>query len=71
VPLSATVWVTPGTLMLSTAAFASAKSGLNTTLIVQVAPTATDVPQVLVSENGWGLGLESVMLVTGSTRAAT
>jgi hypothetical protein len=37
--------------------------GLNTTLIVQVAPTASDVPQVLVSENCPAFVPVSVMLV--------
>jgi len=68
VPLSATVCVPPKppTLTLSTAAFDPAVSGLNTTLMVQLPPTATDDPQVVVSEKGWGGTFESVMLVIGS-----
>ena len=67
-PLSATVFVPapPPAFTLSVAVFNPVEVGLNTTLIVQVPPTATDVPQVLVCENGWGLGVESVMLVMGS-----
>jgi hypothetical protein len=53
-------------LTLSVAVVDPVKLGLNTTLTVQLAPTATDVPQLLVCENGWGLGVESVMLVMGS-----
>src|ERR1700735_2766057 len=39
-------------LMLSVAAAGPADTGSNTTLILQLPPTATDVPQVLVCENG-------------------
>ena len=54
VPLSATVCVPAPlpALTLSVVVADPTKAGLNTTLIVQVAPTATDVPQVLVCENG-------------------
>jgi len=54
VPLSATVCV-PAPLpafTLSVAVADPTEAGLNTTLMVQVAPTATEVPQVLVCENG-------------------
>jgi hypothetical protein len=68
VPLSATVCV-PAPLpafTLNVAVFDPVVVGLNTTLIVQVPATATDVPQLLLCENGCGLWVESVMLVMGS-----
>jgi hypothetical protein len=46
------------------------KVGLNTTLIVQVAPTATDVPHVWVCENCFGFVPESVMRVMDSATLA-
>jgi hypothetical protein len=52
VPVRFTVFVPavpPFTLML--AALAPADVGLNTTLMVQAAPAATEVPQLLVPEN--------------------
>jgi hypothetical protein len=52
--------------MLSVVVADPEEEGLNTTLTAQLAPTATDVPQVLVCENGWGPGVDSVMLVIGS-----
>ena len=54
VPLSATVCV-PAPLpafTLSVAVADPTEAGLNTTLIVQVPAIATEVPQVLVCENG-------------------
>jgi hypothetical protein len=42
----------PPALTLRVAVADPTEAGLNTTLIVQFAPTATDVPQVLVCENG-------------------
>jgi hypothetical protein len=42
----------PLTLTLSVAVADPTEAGSNTTLIVQFVPTATDVPQVLVCENG-------------------
>jgi hypothetical protein len=51
-PDTLTVDVFPAALTLSVAMVDPTEVGLNTTLIVQVAPTATDVPQVLVCENG-------------------
>ncbi len=54
VPLSATVCVAPPlpTLMLSVAAADPVEAGLNTTLMRQLAPTASELPQVLVCEKG-------------------
>ncbi len=68
VPLSATVCVPAPlpALTLSIAVADAAEAGLNTTLIVQVAPTATELPQLLVCENGCEPVVESVMLVIGS-----
>ena len=68
VPPSATVCVPapPPALMLSVAAADPAEAGLNTTLIVQVPATATEVPQVLVWANGCEPALERLMLVIGS-----
>ena len=68
VPLSATVCVPapPPPVTFSVAVFDPVEVGLNTTLIVQVAPTPTEVPQVLVCENWPGVVPESVMLVIGS-----
>lgn len=70
-PVSATVCVPapPPALTLSVPFFNPGEVGLNTTLIVQVALTATDVPQVLVCANEWALVPESVMLVIGSATA--
>jgi len=65
-PDKLTVDVFPPALTLSVAFAEPAEAGLNTTLTVQLAPTATDVPQVLVWENVLGLGAESVTLVMGS-----
>jgi len=56
----------PPALTFSVAVLDRAEVGVNTTLIVQVAPTATEVPQPLVCENWPGLLPESVMLVMGS-----
>jgi hypothetical protein len=42
----------PVTLMFSTAVFDPAEAGSKTMLMVQVVPTATELPQVLVCENG-------------------
>jgi hypothetical protein len=61
-----TVDLFPPAATLSVAVADPAEVGLNTALTAQLAPTATDVPQVLVCENGLGLGVESVMLVMGS-----
>ena len=53
VPLRATVCVArPLALMLKIAEAAPETPGLNTTLMLQLAPTAMEVPQVLVWENG-------------------
>jgi hypothetical protein len=52
-------------LTLSFVVFAPVADGLNTTLIVQVAPAGTEFPQLLVSEKGCGLVLESATLVIG------
>jgi hypothetical protein len=64
VPVRATAWVPavpPFTLML--ADFAPTDVGLNTTLIVHVAPTATVVPQLFVCENWFALVPLTLMLV--------
>jgi hypothetical protein len=53
-------------LTLNVAAIDPAPVGLNTTLIVQDVPIATDVPQVLFCENCWGLRPASVILVMGN-----
>src|ERR1017187_9943639 len=68
VPLSATVCVPapPPALTFNVAVSDPIKAGLNTTLIVQWDPTATEVPQVLVCENWYGFVPESVILVMGS-----
>ena len=68
-PLSATVCVPAPSpvLTFSVADFEPVEFGLNSTLIVQFAPTATDVPQVLLCENCKEFAPESVMLVMGST----
>jgi hypothetical protein len=54
VPLSATVCVPapPPAFTLKVAVADPTEAGSNTTLIVQLAPAATEVPQVLVCENG-------------------
>ena len=67
-PLSATVCVPapPPPLTFSVAAFEPPEVGVNTTLIVQLDPTATEVPQLLVCENCEASVPESAMLVTGS-----
>jgi hypothetical protein len=54
VPLSATVCVPAPlpALTLSVAVAGPVEAGSNTTLILQFAPTASEVPQVLVCENG-------------------
>jgi len=54
VPLRATVCVARPlpALMLKVEEAAPEALGLNTTLMLQLAPTAMDVPQVLVWENG-------------------
>jgi hypothetical protein len=59
------VGVTPA-LTFKVAAFEPPEVGVNTTLIVQLDPTATDVPQLLVCENCAAPVPESAMLVTGS-----
>ncbi len=53
VPVSATVCVPspPPALTLSVAVLEPIELGLKTTLIVQLAPTPTDAPQVLVCAN--------------------
>jgi hypothetical protein len=53
-------------LILSVAVAGPGAAGLKTTLIAQLAPTATEVPQVLVWEKGCTFGLESVMPVIES-----
>ncbi len=50
-PDSGTSVGAPPTLTFSAAAFEPAEVGLNTTLMVQLEPTARDVPQVVVCEN--------------------
>jgi hypothetical protein len=54
VPLSATVCVPAPlpALTLNVAVADPAEAGSNTTLIVQFAPTASEVPQLLLCENG-------------------
>jgi hypothetical protein len=54
VPLSATVCVPAPlpALKLSVVVADPTEAGLNTTLMVQFAPTATEVPQLLVCEYG-------------------
>jgi len=59
------VGVTPA-LRFKVAVFDPSEVGVNTTLIVQLDPTATDVPQLLVCENCEASAPESAMLVTGS-----
>jgi len=68
VPLSATACVPAPlpALTLSVAVADAAEAGLNTTLIVQFAPAASEVAQVLLCENGCEPVVESVMLVIGS-----
>src|SRR5437762_2048555 len=69
VPVTETVWA-PAPLAAVTftvEVFAPVVVGLKTTLIVQLPPTATDVPHVLVCENWPALAPVSVMLVTGTT----
>ena len=66
IPDRLTVDVFPPAATLSVAAADPEEVGLNSTLTAQLAPTATDVPQGLVCENGLALGVESVMLVMGS-----
>src|SRR5208337_4154323 len=70
VPVSATVCVPAPApaLTFKVACIGPVQVGLNTTLIVQVVPTATDVPQVLVCENWPGFAPESVMFVRGSAK---
>jgi hypothetical protein len=65
-PESGTTMGAPPALTFSVAAIDPVEVGLNTTLIVQAAPTATDVPQVFICENCPGFAPESVMLVRGS-----
>jgi hypothetical protein len=68
-PESATrVGVTPA-LTFKVAVFEPPEVGVNTTLIVQLDPTATDAPQLLVCENCKASAPESAMLVTGSATA--
>jgi hypothetical protein len=54
--------------MLKVAEPAPETAGLNTTLMLQLAPTAMDVPQVLVWENGWEPEVESAIFVIGSAK---
>src|SRR5579863_9660227 len=65
-PESATITGAPPPLTLSVAAFEPAEVGLNTTLIVQLEPTAIEVPQVLVCANCNASVPESVMPEMGS-----
>jgi hypothetical protein len=71
VPLRATVCVAapspPPTLRL--AVFDPAAAGVKMILIVQAAPAATEVPQVLVSPNNAALVPVNPMLVMGSVNA--
>ena len=48
-------------MTLKVAVAGPTEAGLNTTLMVQFAPTATDEPQLLLCEKGCGPLLESVM----------
>jgi hypothetical protein len=68
VPLSATVCgATPvPTLTLKVAVADPTVVGLNTRLILQLAPTATELPQVFVCEKGCGLRDERAMPVMES-----
>jgi hypothetical protein len=51
---------------VSVAVFDPVERGVKTTLIAQLAPTATEVPQVDVSENCDAFAPDSAMLVIGS-----
>src|SRR5450631_3072613 len=68
VPLSTTVCVPAPlpALTCNVAVFDPVEVGLNTTLIVQAAPTATDVPQVLICENCNAFAPAIAILVTES-----
>jgi Pyruvate/2-oxoacid:ferredoxin oxidoreductase delta subunit len=68
-PESGTWLSVPPALTFSVAAIEAAEVGVNTTLIVQADPTATDVPQVFICENCEAFAPESAMLVTGSATA--
>jgi hypothetical protein len=69
-PLSATLRVAaPPPLTFSVAVLEPAEVGMNTTLIVQLEPTASEAPQVLVCENCEASAPESAMPVTGSATA--
>jgi hypothetical protein len=72
VPLPAKLSITGLTpaLTLSVAVLDPAEVGSNMTLIEQLAPTATEVPQVLVWENEPAFAPPNVMLVMGSGTAA-
>jgi hypothetical protein len=66
IPDRLTIDVFPPAATFSVALADPEEVGWNTTRTAQLAPTATDVPQVLVCENGLGLCVESLMLVMGS-----
>ncbi len=70
-PLSATVCVPspPPALTLNVAAATPVVVGENDTLIVQLPPTAMEVPQVLVLENNVWFAPVRVMLVMGTAAA--
>src|ERR1700732_1510498 len=65
-PESGTSVGAPPPLTFSVAVLELAEVGMNTTLIVQLEPTASEAPQVLVCENCEASAPESAMLVTGS-----
>ena len=68
VPLRATFCVPapPPALTFNVAVLDPIEVGLNTTLIVHVAPTSTDVPQVLICENCNAFAPAIAILVTES-----
>ena len=70
-PLRATACVPapPPALTSSVAVFDPNEAGLNATLMVQLAPIATELPQVLLCENWLEFAPAIVTLVTGSATA--
>ena len=69
-PVSATVCAAepPPVDTIKLAVAAPVAVGLNTKLTLQLAPTASEVPQVVVCENSVAFAPESAMLVIGSAK---
>jgi hypothetical protein len=69
VPETPIVWTPapPPELILTAASFSPIVVGRKTTSIVQVAPAATEVPQLCVSVNWFAFVPVSLMLVIGNT----